>query len=72
MAVKSYKSESLDATIEIDNDKCTGAGECIAVCPAEVFELVDGKATVPRIDDCTECCACVEACPNGAIKHSTC
>jgi NAD-dependent dihydropyrimidine dehydrogenase PreA subunit len=27
---------------------------------------------VPNIDECIECCACVEACPTGALKHSTC
>ncbi|WP_096205964.1 4Fe-4S binding protein [Candidatus Methanoperedens nitratireducens] len=25
-----------------------------------------------RIDDCIECCACVDACPTKAIKHSSC
>lgn len=72
MAVKSYRSDSLDATIEIDEDKCVGASECVAICPSDVFEIINGKATAPKMDDCTECCACVEACPEGAIKHSSC
>ncbi|MDH4123238.1 MAG: 4Fe-4S binding protein [Thermoplasmata archaeon] len=71
MVMKTYKSAS-GATIEIDEDKCTGCGECVNICPAEVFELVDEKATAPKADDCTECCACVEACPEKVIKHSSC
>jgi NAD-dependent dihydropyrimidine dehydrogenase PreA subunit len=25
-----------------------------------------------RIDACIECCQCVDSCPQGAIKHSSC
>ncbi|MEE8402775.1 MAG: 4Fe-4S binding protein [Candidatus Hydrothermarchaeaceae archaeon] len=58
--------------MKIDHDKCTGAGECVDVCPVEVFELVDGKSTAPKVDECIECCACVESCPSNAIEHSSC
>ncbi len=70
MAVKKY--ESGDFALEIDENLCSGAGECVSVCPADVFELVDDKATAPNVDDCIECCLCVDACPAGAIKHSSC
>ncbi len=70
MVVKKY--ERNDVTIEIDEDKCIGAGECVNACPASVFELVEGKSHAIRIDDCTECCVCVDACPTSAIKHSSC
>jgi NAD-dependent dihydropyrimidine dehydrogenase PreA subunit len=72
MTVKIYKSDTVGCTIEIDLDKCTGAGACVDECPSSVFELVDGKATCPNIDECVECCACAEACPNDALKHSSC
>lgn len=72
LTVKKYESDALGFTIEIDYDKCIGAGECVDVCPTEVFELVDGKSTAPNIDECIECCACVEACPTQAIKHTSC
>jgi len=72
LTVKKYESDALGITTEIDHDKCIGAGECVDVCPTEVFELVDGKATAPNIDECIECCACVEACPTQAIKHTSC
>ena len=69
MVVKKYED---DVTIEIDEDKCTGDGECVSICPVNVFELVEGKAHAVRIDDCTECCACIDACPTNAIKHGSC
>jgi NAD-dependent dihydropyrimidine dehydrogenase PreA subunit len=72
MAVVTYKSDSLGCTMEIDVDLCDGDGECVDICPAECFVMVDEKSTVPNIDECTECCACVEACPQSAIKHSSC
>jgi NAD-dependent dihydropyrimidine dehydrogenase PreA subunit len=70
MVVKTYESDIV--TIKIDYDKCKGHGECVDVCPVEVYELVDGKSTAPGVEECTECCACVEACPEGAIEHSSC
>jgi NAD-dependent dihydropyrimidine dehydrogenase PreA subunit len=68
--IKEWKSA--DWTIKIDYDKCVGAGECVDICPSEVFELVNGKSTPPNIDDCVECCSCVEVCPEDAIEHSSC
>ena len=70
MAVKEWKSEAV--TIRVDCDKCTGRGECVDSCPGEVYDLVDGKAVAARIDDCIECCTCVEVCPEKAIEHSSC
>ena len=61
-----------DWTIKVDHDKCIGAGDCVDVCPSDVFELVDGKSTAPNTDDCIECCACVGACPVEAIEHTSC
>jgi len=52
----------------VDTNKCKGAGACAEVCPANVFDIVDGKAVVARPQDCTECRACEAACPNGAIS----
>jgi NAD-dependent dihydropyrimidine dehydrogenase PreA subunit len=70
--VKTYESETLGITIKVNYDLCTGAAECVEVCPTDVYELVDEKATAPNIEECTECCLCVDACPEKAIKHSSC
>ncbi len=72
MAVKKYESKAAGFTIEIDEDKCNADGECVNVCPTNVFEIIDGKSHAVRVDDCIECCACVDACPPKAIKHTSC
>ena len=72
MAVKKYESKAVGLTIEIDEDKCNADGECVNVCPTNVFEIIDGKSHAVRVDDCIECCACVDVCPPKAIKHTSC
>jgi ferredoxin len=58
--------------ITVDKDKCVGCGECVDVCPSEVYELIDEKSEPVNADECVECCACVEACPEEAITHDSC
>ena len=52
-------------TIQIDLDKCTGCGSCVAVCPFGLIEIVDDKAHIG--EGCTLCGACQEACDYEAI-----
>jgi len=59
--------------ITVDHSKCDGCGECMSVCPNEVFEFNDDDKSVPaNMDDCDDCCSCVESCPNEAITNSEC
>jgi len=51
---------------KIDNEKCTGCGSCVEVCPVDAIMLVNGKAVVG--DECVECATCVDECPNEAIE----
>jgi len=51
----------------VTDDKCVGCGACVDACPADVLELKDDIAIVPRPDDCVECGACEDACPADAI-----
>ena len=53
--------------VTVDASKCTGAQQCIAVCPVGVFEIQDGKAVVVNEEACTACHACEGACPSEAI-----
>ena len=51
----------------VDSDKCIGCGECVEVCPVEVFELEDEKAVPANADECLGCESCVEVCEQAAI-----
>ncbi|HDQ40855.1 MAG TPA: 4Fe-4S dicluster domain-containing protein [Desulfonatronum sp.] len=53
--------------ITVDVDKCIGDGECVDVCPVEVYELQDGKAVPVNEEECLGCESCVEVCEQGAI-----
>ena len=54
--------------IKVDVDKCTGCGTCVDVCPAGVFELVEGKSSPVNVDECLACLACESQCPENAIE----
>ena len=69
--VEIQKWEEGEHWVEIDLDLCIGAAECVNVCPAEVFELIDGKVVAENIGECTDCLACLDVCPTSAIlNHS--
>ncbi len=55
--------------IIIDEEKCTGCGDCVDVCPAEpnVFEIVEEKAKRVHPEECIDCGACEDACPEEAV-----
>jgi len=72
MVTKTYVSKALGVTIEVDQELCEGLKDCVEVCPVSVYDLIDGKAVPTRIDECIECCQCVDSCPKNAIKHSSC
>ena len=54
-------------TPPVDLDKCVGCGECVDVCPAEVYELQDGKSNPVNAEECLGCESCVEVCQQSAI-----
>ena len=65
------KWEDEDRWVEVDLTLCVGAGECVIVCPVQVYELDDGKVVAENIGECIECMACQDVCPTNAIlKHS--
>jgi NAD-dependent dihydropyrimidine dehydrogenase PreA subunit len=55
--------------VEIDLDLCSGKGECVSICPVEVYELVDSKVNADNIGECISCGACEGVCPNKAILN---
>ena len=50
---------------KVNDQECTGCGNCVDVCPVEAISLED----VAKVDDntCTDCGACVDECPVEAI-----
>lgn len=64
------KSESKDISVNIaiDDGKCTGCGDCVELCPCNVYELKDEKAVAVDMDACTDCRLCEKHCPTGAIS----
>ncbi len=53
--------------VSVDKDKCEGCGECVDVCPVDVWELVDGKSEPVNAEECLGCESCVEVCEQDAI-----
>lgn len=53
---------------EIDAARCTGCGDCVAVCPADALALVNGKAVLAEPARCQYDGACEPVCPAGAIQ----
>jgi electron transfer flavoprotein alpha subunit len=52
-------------SIFIDDELCTGCGNCVDNCPFVGIEIIDGKAILT--EDCTFCGACLDVCPVNAI-----
>jgi ferredoxin len=55
-------------TLTLDDEKCTGCGMCIDVCPHAVFRTEDHKARIVDRDACMECGACARNCPTAALS----
>lgn len=53
--------------IKVDEEKCTGCGECIPNCPEGALQVIDGKARLVSDLFCDGLGACVGHCPEGAM-----
>ncbi len=55
--------------IELDVEKCKGAGFCEQVCPTNVFTVDHDRwlAFLPRAEQCVQCGACIVQCPFDAL-----
>ena len=54
-------------TLELFEEKCTGCGMCVEVCPQGVMRVDKGLAAIVDRDACMECSACARNCPEEAI-----
>ncbi len=58
------------ASVNLVEDKCSGAADCVQVCPSDVLQM-DGKrrkVVIARPEQCIQCGACVVQCPESALR----
>jgi len=53
--------------IKIDEELCTGCGNCVVDCEEGALEIIDGKAKVIKDSFCDGLGACIGNCPTGAL-----
>ncbi|MDZ7850102.1 MAG: DUF169 domain-containing protein [Halodesulfurarchaeum sp.] len=54
-------------SIQIQQQDCIGCGTCAEICPADVFEMDDGRPVLADESACTLCGVCADQCPTDAI-----
>lgn len=59
-------------TFTCNEDKCTGCGTCVFVCPKHLITLEDRRPVMEEenSEQCTSCGQCVAYCPEGAAQQS--
>ncbi len=53
--------------ISIDEEKCTGCGQCVLDCAEGALQIIDGKAKLVGEIYCDGLGACLSGCPTGAL-----
>jgi len=53
--------------VKIDEDLCTGCGDCVTPCAEGAIEIIDGKARVIKEELCDGAGFCLAVCPEGAL-----
>jgi len=59
--------EKMAFQVEVDNEKCIGCGECVDICPEDVYEMQDEKSVPVNAENCVGCESCIEVCEQDAI-----
>jgi len=52
----------------VDEERCSGCGECVTRCPAGAVTLASGRVIFTASDRCTYCGVCEDVCPEGAVS----
>ena len=52
--------------VHVDSERCDSCGECVKMCPVDVFEMPH-KAVAVRPVTCMGCETCVALCKSKAI-----
>lgn len=56
--------------IAIDDTKCKVCGECVTICPVEIYKQETDHIVVGNTDECSGCQSCVSVCESQAIAIS--
>jgi NAD-dependent dihydropyrimidine dehydrogenase PreA subunit len=52
----------------VNQESCKGSGNCVEVCPVNVYEIgADGKAEPIHAGECLGCETCLQVCPTASI-----
>jgi NAD-dependent dihydropyrimidine dehydrogenase PreA subunit len=54
--------------IEIDEERCSGCGQCAEACAEGAIAIIDGKAKLMSENYCDGLGACIGECPEGALR----
>ena len=57
------------STIFVESKLCVGCGDCVAVCPVDAIQIIDGKAIIDA-DACIDCEICIKSCTYDAIRKN--
>ena len=68
MTVSEEKKIVTRKIIKIDEELCTGCGNCVVTCAEAALEIIDGKARVVNDVFCDGLGACLGECPEGALE----
>ena len=63
-----HQNKVVRKIIKIDEELCTGCGNCIVDCAEAALEIIDGKAIVVNDLFCDGLGACIQGCPTGALE----
>ncbi|MGA3191830.1 MAG: 4Fe-4S dicluster domain-containing protein [Candidatus Bathyarchaeia archaeon] len=59
-----------EGLICVDEEKCTGCGNCVELCPSGAIKLHPNKHTPLLCDQCDGRPLCVEKCPTKALTYA--
>lgn len=52
----------------VNESRCTGCGDCVALCPTDCLAMAGHVPWLPRPLDCVACGVCELVCPAEAVK----